>query len=770
VTSGCEEGSSLKRIVCMGGGPAGLYSAILLKKALPRARIEVYERNRPDDTFGWGVVFSDKTMSNFAAADAESHAAIVDSFYHWDDIDVHVHGQMVRSGGHGFSGIERKRLLNILQDRAAALGVEQTFQHEVRDEGSFADADLLIAADGVNSRTRLQHAAAFEPNVDVRKCRYIWLGTTQKFPAFTFAFERTEHGWFQIHAYQFSRDLSTVIVETREETWRACGLDEASTEQSIAFCERLFGAYLGGARLMSNARHLRGSAWLNFQRVLCRRWFTDNVVLIGDAAHTAHFSIGSGTKLAMEDAIALSREIAQGGEARASLQRYQEERELEALKLQSAARNRMEWFENVARYTHLDPMQFTYSLLTGSQRIGHENLKLRDEGFVQKVETRLAADAGVGSARPPMFLPFRLRDLTLANRIVVSPMAQYCAVDGLPTDWHLVHLGARATGGAGLIFTEMTCVSPTGRISPGCTGLWNEAQRDAWRRIVDFVHTHSQAKICLQLGHSGRKGSTQLGWEQADYPLPSGNWPLVSASAIPYIEGVSQTPTAAAPHDIEEITQQFVRAARYGLEAGFDMIELHMAHGYLLASFLSPLTNQRDDDYGGSPAKRLRFPLEVVEAVRAIMPPAMPLSVRISASDWARDGLSEHDLVGVARALHAAGADIIDVSSGQTVTWQKPVYGRMYQTPFSDLIRNTVGVPTIAVGNIYEADHVNSIIASGRADLCALARPHLANPSWTLEAAAEQHYHAQWWPQQYLSGKSQLERNVERAALLAANV
>jgi anthraniloyl-CoA monooxygenase len=754
----------------MGGGPAGLYSAILLKKALPRARIEVYERNRPDDTFGWGVVFSDKTMSNFAAADAESHAAIVDSFHHWDDIDVHIHGQRVRSGGHGFSGIERKRLLNMLQDRAAALGVAQTFEHEVRDESAFADADLLIAADGVNSRTRLQHAAALEPNVDVRKCRYIWLGTTQKFPAFTFAFERTEHGWFQIHAYQFSRELSTVIVETREETWRACGLDEASAEQSIAYCEGLFGKYLDGARLISNARHLRGSAWLNFQRVLCRRWYTDNVVLIGDAAHTAHFSIGSGTKLAMEDAIALSREIARGGDVRASLQRYQEERELEALKLQSAARNRMEWFENVARYTHLEPMQFTYSLLTGSQRIGHDNLKLRDEGFVQQVETRLAAEAGVESPRPPMFLPFRLRDLTLPNRVVVSPMAQYCAVDGEPGDWHLVHLGARATGGAGLVFTEMTCVSPTGRISPGCTGLWNEAQRDAWRRIVDFVHTHSQAKICLQLGHSGRKGSTQLGWEQADYPLPSGNWPLLSASAIPYIEGVSQTPTAATPHDIAEVTEQFVRAARYGCDAGFDMIELHMAHGYLLASFLSPLTNRRDDAYGGSLARRLRFPLEVVEAVRAIIPAGMPLSVRISASDWARDGLSEQDLVGVARALHAAGADIIDVSSGQTVPWQKPVYGRMYQTPFSDLIRNTAGVPTIAVGNIYEADHVNSIIASGRADLCALARPHLANPSWTLEAAAEQHYYAQWWPPQYLSGKSQLERNVERAAVLAANV
>lgn len=761
----------MKRIVCMGGGPAGLYSAILLKKALPRARIEVYERNRPDDTFGWGVVFSDKTMANFAAADAESHAAIVGSFYHWDDIDVHIHGQMIRTGGHGFSGIERKRLLNILQERAAALGVEQTFQHEVRDEAAFGDADLLIAADGVNSRTRMQYASVLEPNIDVRKCRFIWLGTTQKFSAFTFAFEQTKHGWFQIHAYQFSRDLSTVIVETREETWLAHGLDKADTDQSIDFCEQLFGKYLGGARLMSNARHLRGSAWLNFNRVLCRRWFSDNIVLIGDAAHTAHFSIGSGTKLAMEDAIALSREIARGGEVRASLQRYQDERELEALKLQSAARNRMEWFENVARYTHLEPLQFTYSLLTGSQRIGHENLKLRDAGFVHKVEQRLAHDVAQGQeACPPMFLPFRLRCLELPNRVVVSPMAQYCAQHGVPGDWHLVHLGARAMGGAGLVFTEMTCVSPEGRITPGCTGLWNETQREAWRRITSFVHGNSQARMCLQLGHAGRKGSTQLGWQNADYPLPAGNWPLISASPIPHIEGVSQVPAEASEADLSAILGQFVAAARYGVQAGFDMIELHMAHGYLLASFLSPLTNVRSDEYGGELANRLRFPVRVVRAVRAIMPAQMPLSVRISASDWAEDGLSQQDVLGIARALHEVGADIIDVSTGQTVTWQKPVYGRMYQTPFADLIRNTLRIPTIAVGNIYEADHVNSIIASGRADLCAIARPHLANPSWTLQAAAEQQYEPQWWPPQYLSGKRQLERNVQRAALLAASV
>jgi anthraniloyl-CoA monooxygenase len=755
----------------MGGGPAGLYSAILLKQALPRARIEVHERNKPDDTFGWGVVFSDQTMAGFAAADAPSHAAIVDSFYHWDDIDVHIHGASIRTGGHGFAGIERKRLLNILQERAASLGVEQTFQHEIRDEAEFADADLLIAADGVNSRVRQQYAPAFEPSVDVRKCRFIWLGTTQRFPAFTFAFEKTEHGWFQIHAYQFSTDLSTVIVETREETWRAHGLDRATTDESIEFAERLFGKYLGGARLLSNARHLRGSAWLNFNRVLCRRWFTRNIVLIGDAAHTAHFSIGSGTKLAMEDAIALSREIARGGDVGDALHRYQEERELEALKLQSAARNRMEWFENVARYTHLEPLQFTYSLLTGSQRIGHDNLKLRDAGFVGDVERRLAQRCGVADGKcPPMFLPFKLRDLELVNRVVVSPMAQYSAVDGMPNDWHLVHYGARATGGAGLVFTEMTCVSPHGRISPGCTGLWNEAQRDAWRRIVGFVHEHSDAKICLQLGHSGRKGSTQLGWERADYPLQSDNWPVISASPIPYIDGVSQVPKQASEQDIAAITTEFVTAARLGLQAGFDMIELHMAHGYLLASFLSPLTNQRTDRYGGSIENRVRFPAEVIQAVRALMPAGMPLSVRISASDWAQGGLSDDDLIATARALHEAGADVLDVSTGQTVPWQKPVYGRMYQTPFSDFIRNTLNVPTIAVGNIYEPDHVNSIVASGRADLCAVARPHLANPSWTLQAAAQLQHSAQHWPRQYLSGKSQLERNLQRAALLAGAV
>jgi anthraniloyl-CoA monooxygenase len=752
----------MKRIVCLGGGPAGLYAAILLRKALPTASVEVFERNRPEDTFGWGVVFSDQTMENFRSADSESHADILADFHHWDNIAVHFGGRQFVSGGHGFAGISRKRLLAILQERARQLGVRQVFEHEVDTEEQFADADLLIAADGVNSRTRSRHARVFEPDIDTRRCRFIWLGTTQPFDAFTFAFERTEHGWFQIHAYQFSKELSTVIVETREETWKAHGLDRCDTDQSIAFCEQLFGRYLGGHRLRSNAGHLRGSAWLNFNLVRCKHWHDGRVVLIGDAAHTAHFSIGSGTKLAMEDAISLSRHVTGGAGLEQALEDYHQERNVEVLKLQSAARNRMEWFENVARYSRLPPEQFAYSLLTGSQRIGHENLKARDPEFVQSYEQWLAGCSGVQDSRPPMFLPFKLGGLDLTNRVVVSPMAQYCATDGVPDEWHLVHYGHLALGGAGLLYTEMTCVSPEGRITPGCTGLWNTAQQEAWRTIVDFVHERTPAKICLQLGHSGRKGSTQLGWEKMDHPLPSGNWPLVAPSALPYFPGLSQTPIEMTQADMDKVREDFVRATRLGLQAGFDMLELHMAHGYLLASFLSPLTNTRKDSFGGSITCRLRFPLEVLEAVRAEWPADKPLSVRISATDWANEGLTEDDLLTIARSLKQAGVDLIDVSTGQTVPWQQPVYGRMWQAPFADQLRNEIGISTMAVGNIYDPDHVNSIIASGRADLCAIARPHLANPAWTLDAAARLGFDAQWWPQQYLSGKSQLERNHQR--------
>jgi anthraniloyl-CoA monooxygenase len=758
----------MKRIVCMGGGPAGLYSAILFKKALPKASVEVFERNRPEDTFGWGVVFSDKTLGNFLEADAASHARVADEFYHWDDIDVHFKGQTVRSGGHGFAGISRRKLLNILQKRAASLGVQQSFQVELDGAGQFDDADLVVIAEGANSKARASQADEFGPSIEVRKCRYIWLGTTQKFSAFTFAFEKTEFGWFQIHAYQFSKDLSTVIVETREETWAAHGLDKAGIDESIAFCQKLFAAYLGDAPLLSNARHLRGSPWLNFHRVACRRWHDGNRVLIGDAAHTAHFSIGSGTKLAMEDAISLVRHVSHAADVRSGLESYQTERGAEALKLQNAARNRMEWFENVARYENMEPLQFAYSLLSGSQRIGHANLKLRDPPFIDKIETNLARGSGVAKPRPPMFLPFQLRDMHLVNRVVVSPMAQYRAVDGVPGDWHLVHYGARATGGAGLVFTEMTCTSADARISPGCTGLWNETQRAAWQRIVEFVHAESQARFCLQIGHAGRKGSTQLGWQEADHPLAAGNWPVWAPSPLAYLPGISQVPQEMTSAQMEAVRNDFMRAAALGAAAGFDMLELHMAHGYLLASFLSPLTNVRTDEYGGSVENRLRYPLQVLRAVRAAWPRAMPLSVRLSACDWTDDGISESDVIAIARAMAAAGADILDISSGQTVAAQRPIYGRMWQTPLADMVRNLAGVPTIAVGNIFEADHVNSIIAAGRADLCAIARPHLAHSSWTLAAAAAQGFSEQWWPEPYRSAKSQLERAAERAAAAGA--
>jgi anthraniloyl-CoA monooxygenase len=761
------------RVVCLGGGPAGLYFSILAKKANPNWDITVIERNRADSTFGWGVVFSDKTMGGFRDADPETHKAITEAFRHWDDIDVFFKGEKLTSGGHGFCGIARMRLLEILQARAAGLGVNLQFETEITDPDFYArEYDLVVASDGASSITRRKHEDIFKPNVQVRKNRFIWLGTKKKLDAFTFDFRETEWGWFTLHAYRFDADSSTFIVETPEKNWLNAGIDKMSVDESIALCERLFAERLDGNALLSNAKHLSGSAvWLKFSRILCERWHHENTVLIGDAAHTAHFGIGSGTKLAMEDAMALARVLSSHtDDVSTGLEQYQSEREIEALKLQSAARNRMEWFEQVERYVHLEPVQFTYSLLTGSQRIGHENLKLRDSSYVQNVERWFSGRSGVDHPIPPMFTPFKVRELTLKNRVIVSPMATYMAEEGVPNDFHLVHLCGRAMGGAAMVGTEMTCVSPDARITPACPGMWNDAQRDAWKRIVDFVHTHSDAKIALQLGHSGRKGSTRRGWEGIDLPLDSGNWTLISASPLPYIPGVSQVPAEATSEDLERVMADFISATRRGIEAGFDWLEFHCAHGYLLSSFISPLTNQRKDEYGGSLENRCRYPLEVFRAMRAVWPAEKPMSVRISANDWVPGGLTPEDSVVVARLFCQAGADLIDCSSGQVSKEEKPVYGRMFQVPLSDRIRNEVGIPTIAVGNIFEGDHVNTIIAAGRADLCAIARPHLADPAWTLHEAAKQGFREVWWPPQYSAGKDQLERNLARAALLAAQV
>ncbi|MFP6560255.1 bifunctional salicylyl-CoA 5-hydroxylase/oxidoreductase [Paraburkholderia sp. B3] len=767
------------RIVCIGGGPAGLYFSLLMKRRHPEYDITVIERNRPYDTFGWGVVFSDQTLGNLRAADPESAAEILDAFNHWDDIEVNYRSRAIRSSGHGFCGIGRKRLLNILQARCEALGVKLVFESQITDD-DIGEADLVIASDGLNSATRQKYAATYQPDIDLRDCRFVWLGTSKLFDAFTFAFEETEWGWFQAHAYRFDENTSTFIVEAPEHVWRAAGLETMSKEDSIAFCEKLFARYLDGHALRSNASHLRGSSqWIRFPRVVNREWVhwkhgadghETPVVLMGDAAHTAHFSIGSGTKLALEDAIELANSMdACPGDLRTALAHYTSVRSVDVLRIQNAARNSTEWFEHVDRYAHFEPEQFAYSLLTRSQRISHENLRERDAAWLGGFESWLAARAGASErAVPPMFTPYTVRGVTLKNRIVVSPMAQYSARDGVAGDYHLTHLGARAMGGAGLVMTEMTCVSPEARITPGCPGLYTTEQRDAWRRIVDFVHTQSDAKIGIQIGHSGAKGSTRVAWEGIDQPLPDGNWPLVSASPQQYLRGVSQWAQEAGAAEMEEIKAQFVRSTELAVEAGFDWLELHCAHGYLLSSFLSPLTNQRSDAYGGSLENRLRYPLEVFAAIRAVWPADKPISVRISAHDWVEGGNTPDDAVEIARAFKAAGADMIDVSSGQVSKEERPVYGRMFQTPFADRVRNEADIPTIAVGAISEADHANGIIAAGRADLCAVARPHLANPSWTLTEAAKIGYLDVMWPRQYTAAKTQLERNIERERAAAA--
>ncbi len=776
------------KVVIVGGGPAGLYTALLLKQADSSHEITVLERNRADDTFGWGVVFSDQTLENFRNADEPTFRAITDNFAHWDDIDVFVRDRRITSGGHGFSGIARKKLLQLLQERAKSLGVDIQFCIELNDESELAErgfggADLIVAADGINSSIRRRHATHFQPDLDERNARFVWLGTTLPFDAFTFFFVENEHGVFQAHCYRFDEQTSTFIVECDEDSWRSAGFDQMDTPQTVAACEAMFGQWLEGHRLMSNAAHRAASPWTRFTRVRNQRWSHKNIVLIGDAAHTAHFSIGSGTKLAMEDAISLARSLATNADLTEALQSYQEDRSTEALRLQNAARNSMEWFENVKRYIHLEPEQFTYSLLTRSQRVSHENLRLRDATYVSGMERWFASraatvavaldaprspmtrksEAATGQTVPPMFTPFKLRGMALHNRVIVSPMDMYSAHAGMPNDFHLVHLGARALGGAALVMTEMVCVAPEARITLGCTGLYTEEHRDAWRRIVNFAHEWSDAKICVQLGHSGRKGSTKLPWEGTDIPLDAENWGCLGPSPVSY--GPTLPPPREMTHDdMRRVVDDFVKSTRMAEEAGFDMIEVHCAHGYLLSSFLTPVSNQRSDVYGGSLSNRLRFPLEVFAAMRQAWPAHKPMSVRVSATDWVEDGLTADESVAIGEAFVKTGADVIHVSTGQTSSSAKPVFGRLFQTPYSDRIRNEARVPTIAVGNITEYDQVNSIIAAGRADLVAIGRPHLSDAAWTLHAAAQQGYAGARWPVQYYQGRVQLERAIEKLA------
>ncbi|MGS5230644.1 bifunctional salicylyl-CoA 5-hydroxylase/oxidoreductase [Escherichia coli] len=754
-------------IVCIGGGPAGLYFALLMKLQNPANNIVVVERNRPYDTFGWGVVFSDATLENLRQADPVSAEQIARQFNRWDDIEIHFKDSVNRSGGHGFIGIGRKKLLNILQERCQSLGVELVFDTLVEDEHALIEryqADLVLASDGINSRIRTRYQEVFQPDIDNRQCRFVWLGTRKVFEAFTFLFAESPHGWFQVHAYQFEPGLSTFIVETTEETWKAVGLDQMSQEEGIAYCEKLFAPWLDGHPLMSNAAHLRGAAiWIRFPRVICQNWvhWVEHnkkpvpLVLMGDAAHTAHFSIGSGTKLALEDAIELANSLQHtGGELRRGLDHYQAVRGVEVLKIQNAARNSTEWFENVARYENFAPQQFAYSLLTRSQRISHENLRLRDPQWLSQYEQWLANAPDV----PPILTPYQARSVVLKNRTVISPVLLYQAKEGVPGMFHLMHLGSRAVGGAGLVLTEMTAVSPQGRITPNCPGLWNDEQVLAWRQVTDFVHQNSGASIGVQLGHSGRRGSTQRGDEQPDHPLAQDNWPLISASPLPYRPGVSAVPAEATPAQLERVIAEFVDAARRAAKAGFDWLELQAGHGFLLSSFISPLTNQRRDDYGGSLENRLRFPLAVFRAVREVWPQHLPISVRISATDWVEGGTTVDDAVEIARRFREAGADMIACSSGEVSVDQKPVYGRMFQTPMADRLRNEGGIATMAVGAISDADQVNGIIASGRADLCAIGRPALADANWLQRECARYGWNQVAWHPACHYGRDLLQR------------
>jgi anthraniloyl-CoA monooxygenase len=740
------------KIAVIGGGPGGLYFALLTKKARPDWQVVVHEQNRADDTFGFGVVFSDETLDEFLVRDPESYARIREAFAYWDDIIIRYRGEEIRCGGNGFAGCSRIALLTILQARCREVGVELHFESVIDDPAVLDGFDIVVASDGVNSRLRERFQDELKPSVKLNRNKFTWMGSTRPLDAFTYFFKETAHGVICAHTYQYEAGRSTWIFEMAPEVWAAHGFDQMGETESARALEALFAEELDGHPLIINR-----SLWRSFPRIGCERWWAGNTVLLGDAKATAHYSIGSGTKLAMECAIALSDAVLAKAETsvEAAFQAYDAARRTPVEVTQHNADVSMAWFEHMARNFDMKPRQFAMVVMCRAKSITWDNLLLRDEAFVRAFEDEWPT---------PMFTPLALRGLTLNNRVVVSPMAQYRAKDGLPGDWHFVHYASRAVGGAGLVFTEMTCPSPDARITLGCTGLWNEAQEAGWKRIVDFVHAESGAAIALQLGHAGRKGSTQLGWEKMDWPIADedANWPLWSASPLPYMDGVNAAPRELDRAGMDRITAEFAEAARRGERAGFDMLELHCGHGYLFASFLSPLTNQRTDEYGGSAENRVRFPLEVFRAMRAAWPERKPMSVRMSASDWLPGGVTEADILAFARAFADAGCDLIDVSAGQTVPDQKPVYGRMFQVQFAEAVRNETGLATMAVGAITEPAQVNTVVACRRADLVALARPHLVDPAFTRRAEAWYGVQGRDWQKPYIPGYQQARREAAR--------
>ncbi len=705
------------KIVILGGGPAGLYFALLTKKANPRHDITIIERNPAGVTYGWGVVFSDRTLASFQRADYKTYEQITNHFVIWDAIDVLYRGETIRCGGHVIASITRKQLLYILQRRCDELGIALKFGCEVNDLAELPESDLLIAADGLNSIVRKTYTPIFKPSIELGKARYIWLGTHKVLDSFTFIFRENKHGLFQVHAYPFSGTTSTFIVECDEASWLKAGLDKAGEAESLAYCEQLLADDLDGAPLLSN-----NSKWISFPTLKTRTWHSQNIVLLGDAAHTAHFSIGSGTRLAMEDAIALATAIEQHPDLEIALNEYELERKPVVEVFQRAAQESQTYFETIKRYLNLEPVQFTFQLLTRSGRISYDDLRLRDTHFGDAVDrwfTRQASGHSLIAAPPPMFTPLKLRELTLANRLVLSPLSTCPAQDGIPHDAYAAQLTGSALSGAGLILTEPTSVSAQGRVTPACAGMYDETHVAAWARIVESMHATSHAKIAIQLNHAGRRGSTRPRTEGLDRPLKQGNWPLLSASSLPYTPQ-SQLPQELDRAAMDQVRNDFVRASQLAQEGNFDLLQLNFAHGYLLASFLSPLTNQRRDEYGGNLEQRLRFPLEVFDAVRAAWPADKPISVAISASDYVKGGFTIEDAVSVTQVLKVRGCDIVEVRAGQTTIDGEPAYGRAFLTPLSDRVRNEAGIPTMVGGYLTTSNEVNTILAAGRADLCIM--------------------------------------------------